>query len=100
MIATTNKTAKMIQVGDLIALKFCSTWLNERHTLVVNEQDNKPRICDPSEKKFIQEATEVLSKEIIVNDWNKKVAVLTCADGNTYTFYADQRRIVTVNHAG
>ena len=100
MIATTNKTAKMIQVGDLVALKFCSTWLNTRHQLVVNEQDNQPRICDPSEKKFIQEATEVLTKEFITTDWGKKVAVLTCADGNTYKFYADQRRIVTVNHAG
>ena len=98
MITTTNKTAKMIQVGDHLALKFCSTWLNDRNSLVVNEQDNKPRICDTREKKFIQESTEVLTKEFIDSGWgNKKIAVLTCADGNTYKLYSDASRIITVN---
>jgi hypothetical protein len=100
MIATTNKTAKMIQVGDLLALKFCSTWLNDRNSLVVNEQDGKPRICDTREKKFIEGSTEVISKEYGTTDWERKFAYLTCADGNTYRLYSDASRIITVNHAG
>jgi hypothetical protein len=96
MIQTGTKTANMIQIGDHVALKFCSTWLNEKNQLVEREYDNQPRICYAKEKAFVQESSQVIAKDFVTKENGKKVAVLTCADGNTYRFHADQSRIIVI----
>lgn len=97
MNTTINKTAKMIQVGDFIALKLCTTRLNDKYSKVLKEHDNKPRLCDVSEKKFIESNTEVLAKVFFRNSDGCKIVELLCADGNSYRFGSDATRIITMN---
>jgi hypothetical protein len=106
MTTTQNKTAKNIQVGDIIALRHPRVAYDLYHPC----GDTTPGIgylpytgvemialqASAARKVQIAATTEVVSNETVELESGLKVAMITCANGMKVMMHKDNSRYVTV----
>jgi hypothetical protein len=100
---TTNKTAKNLQAGDVIGLRYQLKVVNNQSVKdkdgnFVFDTTQPLQPCWGREATLVAQTTRIIATEIVKSEAGGNVAVITCDNGQTYRIYCDALRYVTFNN--